>query len=423
MKKDSGDSSSTRSAFAASGKTFRMEGISRRVRQITISAIKEMPLLASRLDGCVSLGQGIPSFPTPKHIREAVWNVMQEESDSGKYSLGPGLPVLRRAVSSYLLSERGVEADPESEICVTVGAMEGLSAAILTLVDRGNEVILPSPNYASHIEQILLAEGVPVFAPLEGSTWQLNPDAMRRVITPKTKAIILCNPHNPTGANFSREGLEAVVRLALEYDLFIIADETYDFLVYDGKPFCSLTSFPELRDRLIGVFSFSKKYAMTGWRVGFVLAPGEILDHIMKVHDAVAICAPTLSQYAALAALEGPQECVEEMRCSLQARRDLALGRLEKLRDHFSVIRPQGAYYLMAKFNVPGVDSMTYALKLLNEARVITIPGAAFGPHGEDHLRMSFGGTEAELIEAFDRIDRWLLGNPFGSAPSDHRRI
>jgi aminotransferase len=184
-----------------------------------------------------------------------------------------------------------------------------------------------------------------------------------------------------------------------------------------------LTSFPELRDRLIGVFSFSKKYAMTGWRVGFVLAPGEILDHIMKVHDAVAICAPTLSQYAALAALEGPQECVEEMRCSLQARRDLALGRLEKLRDHFSVIRPQGAYYLMAKFNVPGVDSMTYALKLLNEARVITIPGAAFGPHGEDHLRMSFGGTEAELIEAFDRIDRWLLGNPFGSAPSDHRRI
>jgi aminotransferase len=413
MKNDLDDNSRARSAFAASGKTFRLEGISRRVRQITISAIKEMPLLASRLDGCVSLGQGIPSFPTPMHIREAAWKVMQDESDTGKYSLGPGLPVLRRAVSDYLLSERRVVADPESEICITVGAMEGLSAAILTLVDRGDEVILPSPNYASHIEQILLAEGVPVFAPLEETTWQLDPEAMRRAITPKTKAIILCNPHNPTGANFSRESLEAVVRLAVENDIFIIADETYDFLVYDGKPFCSLTSFPELRDRLVAVFSFSKKYAMTGWRVGFVFAPGEILDHIMKVHDAVAICAPTLSQYAALAALQGPQECVEEMRGALQERRDLACERLDGLREHFSVIRPRGAYYLMAKFHVPGVDSMTYALKLLNEARVITIPGAAFGPHGEHHIRMSFGGTETELNEAFDRIEEWLRGRPF----------
>jgi aminotransferase len=134
----------------------------------------------------------------------------------------------------------------------------------------------------------------------------------------------------------------------------------------------------------------------------------------MKVHDAVAICAPTLSQYAALAALEGPQGCVGVMRNTLQARRDLAFERLERMRDQFRVIRPRGAYYLMAKFDVPGVDSMTYALKLLNEARVITIPGAAFGPHGEYHLRMSFGGTEAELIEAFDRIEKWLLGNPFG---------
>jgi len=204
-----------------------------------------------------------------------------------------------------------------------------------------------------------------------------------------------------------------VVRLAVENDIFIIADETYDFLVYDGKPFCSLTSFPELRDRLVAVFSFSKKYAMTGWRVGFVFAPGEILDHIMKVHDAVAICAPTLSQYAALAALQGPQECVEEMRGALQERRDLACERLDGLREHFSVIRPRGAYYLMAKFHVPGVDSMTYALKLLNEARVITIPGAAFGPHGEHHIRMSFGGTETELNEAFDRIEEWLRGRPF----------
>ncbi|MEN6441845.1 MAG: pyridoxal phosphate-dependent aminotransferase [Syntrophobacter sp.] len=402
----------TRSAFAASGKIFRTEGISRRVGQITISSIKEMPLLASRIGGCVSLGQGIPSFPTPFHIREAVWKAMQEDGDSGKYSLGPGMPELRRAVSRHL-AERGVRADPESEICITVGAMEGLSAAVLTLVDRGDEVILPSPNYASHIEQVLLAEGVPVFAPLDPLTWQLDIDAIKRAITPKTKAIILCNPHNPTGANFSRENIEALVRIALEHNLFVIGDETYDFLVYDGGTACSLTSFPELRDRLVAVFSFSKKYAMTGWRAGYVFAPGDILDHIMKIHDAVAICAPTLSQHAALAALEGPQESVGEMRDRLEARRDLACERLEKLNEHFSVIRPRGAYYLMARYRVPGVDSMTFALRLLEEARVITIPGAAFGPDGENHVRMSFGGLEDEISEAFDRIERWINTNPF----------
>ncbi|NLI80262.1 MAG: pyridoxal phosphate-dependent aminotransferase [Deltaproteobacteria bacterium] len=401
-----------RSALVAAGKSYRLKGISQRVRRINISAIKEMPLLASRLEGCLSLGQGIPSFPTPRHIVEAAFAAMTESPETGKYSLGPGLLELRKAVAFELSRKAGIPVDPQREICITVGAMEALAAAVLTVVDRGDEVILPTPNYASHIEQVLLAEGVPVFVPLLETDWQLDVKAFERAVTPRTKAIILCNPHNPTGANFRPEDLRRLVEIALRRDLFIISDETYDFLVYDGGMHFSLTSIPELRENLIATFSFSKKYAMTGWRVGYVFAAEGVLDQMMKIHDAVAICAPTVSQVAALAALSGPQECVWEIAAALRRRRDLTCRRLDGLRDHFCYVRPRGAYYLMARYTAP-VDSMTYALRLLREARVITIPGAAFGPTGEGHIRLSFGGTEEEIDGAFDRMTRWLKTNPF----------
>lgn len=402
----------SRSALEASGKVYRSEGISGRVSRICISAIKEMPLLASRIGGCVSLGQGIPSFPTPDHILEAVSRAMRDDPHCGQYTLGPGMGPLREAVAEHLQRSRGIAVDPYREICITVGAMEGLAAGILTVVDRGDEVILPSPNYASHIEQVLLAEGAPVFVPLRESDWQLDVEAIRRAITPRTRAVVLCNPHNPTGAHFREEDLRAVAALACAHDFFVIADETYDFLVYDNRPHFSLAALPELRERLIATFSFSKKYAMTGWRVGYVYASEGVLDHIMKVHDAVAICAPTLSQHAALAALRGPQDCVAAIRDTLARRRDHTCRRLDGLAGHFSYVAPQGAYYLMARCLAPDIDSMTVALRLLNEARVITIPGSAFGPTGEGHIRLSFGGTEEEIHEAFDRIEAWLERNP-----------
>lgn len=404
---------SVRSALVASGKIYQTQGISQRVKQISISAIKEMPILANKVGGCVSLGQGIPSFPTPDHIVDAVCRVMREDLQSGKYTLGPGLPQLRQTVAEKLSEQIARRVDPESEICITVGAMEALLATMLTVVERGDEVILPSPNYASHIEQVLLAEGVPVFAPLLTNDWQLDVSAVRAAITPKTKAVVLCSPHNPTGANFGEPALRELAQLALKHNLFIITDETYDFLVYEDNPHFSLTTIPELKERMIATFSFSKKYAMTGWRVGYVYAPEAILDHIMKIHDAAAICAPTLSQHAALAALQGPQDCVDEIRSALRARRDLTCERLDRLSEFFDYVKPQGAYYLMARYKVPDVDSMNFALRLLREARVITIPGAAFGPAGENHIRLSFGGAESEIDEAFDRIERWLASRPF----------
>jgi aminotransferase len=382
--------------------------ISRRVGQIKVSATKEMPLLASRVGGCVSLGQGVPSFPTPPHIVEAVCHALRTNPASGKYSLQPGIPELRQAIAGFLEADKSIQADPQTGILVTVGAMEGLLAAILTVVDRGDEVVLPSPAYASHIEQVLLAEGVPVFAPLSQQDWGLDVAAIRQAITPRTRAIILCNPSNPTGAVFSEEQVRALCHLALEHGLIIISDETYDVLVYDGRPPLSPASLPGMGDRVISVFSLSKKYALTGWRVGWVTACRELMSQIVKVHDCAAICAPTPAQYAALAALTGPQDCVGDMQRALANRRKLCCERLDALSEAFAYVKPAGAFYVMARYRFTDAPSKEVAVRILNEARVITVPGGSFGPGGEGHLRLSFGGDETELTEAFDRIERWL---------------
>ncbi len=382
--------------------------ISRRVKRIQISAIKLMPLVASRVGGCVSRGQGIPSFPTPPHVVEAVCRALRSEPWSGKYSLQPGLPELRRAAAEFLRTEKSLEFDPATEIGITVGAMEGLLAAFLALVERGDEVIVPDPIYEPHLQQIKLAEGVPVFVPLKKEDWGLDLAAVEAAVTDKTKAIVLCNPANPTGRVFTDGEVRALARLAEERDLYLISDETYEHLVYEGPAPLSPAAVEGMRDRVVSVFSFSKKYAMTGWRIGFVAASADLMAELMKVHDSAAICAPTPSQLAALAALTGPQEVVAEMRQALARRLELVCRRLDRLGGAFSYIKPQGAYYLMARYHFTDQPSQELALRLVEEARVITVPGSSFGPGGEGHLRLSFGGDEAELNEAFDRLERWL---------------
>lgn len=384
------------------------EKFSQRVEQISISATKEMPILASRIGNCISLGQGVPSFATPGHIIEAVCGVLRENPAAGKYSLQTGMVELRNRLSAYLLKEKKIQADPDTEVLVTVGAMEALMAAVMTVVDRGDEVILPSPTYASHIEQVLLAEGTPVFVPLRDRDWGLDVDKIRQAVRSKTRAIILCNPSNPTGAVFDDADVRALCELALARNIIIISDETYDFMTYGRRAPLSPASLPELGEHVISVFSFSKKYALTGWRVGWMTACERLMSQIMKVHDASAICAPTPSQYAALAALSGPQDCVEEMCRALSERKDLCCSRLDRLAGKFDYVAPRGAFYVMARYLFTNRSSKDVAVQMLNQARVITVPGGSFGPHGEGHLRISFGGQEDELNEAFDRIENWL---------------
>ena len=381
--------------------------VSQRVQNIATSATKEMAIIAARIGGCVSLGQGVPSFGTPAHIIEAVTKVLAEDVNSGKYSLQTGMGELRYSIADYLLREKNIVIDPESEVCVTVGGMEALLATVMTVVDEGDEVILPTPTYASYIEQVLLAGGVPKHVPLTGE-WGLDLTAIEKAIGPRTRAIMICNPGNPTGTVFSDEEMIALCKLAVAHNFVVITDEAYDYIVYGGAAPCSPLGMDEFRDNVISIYSLSKKYALTGWRVGWVAATAGWMAQIMKVHDATAICAPTPSQFAALVALEGDQSCVAEMRDKLVERRQLCCDRLDRLKEYFSYVAPKGAFYVMAKYLFSDESSQEVATRVLEEAKVITIPGGAFGKGGEGHLRLSFGGEPEVINEAFDRIERWL---------------
>jgi len=381
--------------------------ISRRVQAIAVSATKAMAQEAARIGGCVSLGQGVPSFATQPAVVDEVVRTLRSHPASGKYTLQTGLPELRRRIARTLREEKGVEIDPESEICLTVGAMEGLLATLLTLVDQGDEVILPSPTYASYIEQIHLAGGVPVCAPLT-SDWGLDLEAVRRAVTPRTRALMLCNPGNPTGNVFADAEVLALCELAMERNFVVVVDETYDYLVYDGRTPLSPLGLPQCRNHVVCVSSLSKKYALTGWRIGWVTAAQGLMAQIMKVHDAATICAPTPSQHAALAALNADPAWLAECRRQLGRRRELCCRRLDDLRDFFSYVEPRGAFYVMARYLFSDAPSHQVATQLLHGAGVIAIPGGCYGLGGEGHLRLSFGGEEAEINEAFDRIAGWL---------------
>jgi len=389
--------------------------LAQRVRRITVSPIKEMAILAAEVPDAVSLGWGLPDFRTPEHIRQAIADAALREPTMGKYSHPKGVPALRQAIAQRLGERHGLELDPDSEVLITAGSMAALLASMLAVIEAGDEVLLLSPCFSSHQEQVRLAEGVPVFVPLiEEEGWRLDVEAVERAITPRTKALVMCNPANPTGAVFPEADLRRIAQLALEHELFIISDEAYAFLVYDGRSFFSLDQIAELKDNLIGCYSFSKEYAMTGLRVGYVHAPRRVIDNVLKVHDAFVICAPTLGQLAVLAALEGPEDCVAQFRAGFARRRDLICRRLAQLNGvgsgavgcSFQV--PQGAYYVFPRFHGLEWGSIELSLRLLYEAKVVTVPGIAFGSEGEDHLRLSFCGSEEGIEEAFDRFEAWL---------------
>jgi aspartate/methionine/tyrosine aminotransferase len=379
---------------------------SQRAKNIKISATKLMPMLASGVGDCVSLGQGVPSFATPPHVVEAVCRALRDSPSAGKYSLQPGMAELRWAVADRLAQEKGLTANPETEIAITVGGMEALLCAVLCLCDRGDEVIIPEPYYPSHVEQVLLAEATPVFAPLRRTDWGLDPQAVAAAITPRTRAIIINSPHNPTGAVFAKDDLLAVAAIAERHGLYVICDDTYDTLSYDGPAF-SLASLSQLRERLVAVGSFSKRYALTGWRVGFACAAEAVMAQMLKVHDCAAICAPTPAQIAALASLTGPQDIYEAFRQALDARREVIMGHLEAMAPAVTAVHPAGAFYVMAHYDLP-LPPMEVATRLIREAHVITIPGDSFGPGGEQSLRLSFGSDEAEIATACERLEGWL---------------
>lgn len=381
-----------------------------RTKSIQLSPIKEIELAAARVPGVVSLAQGIPSFDTPEVIKSYV----REKLDSGetaKYSLAPGLIELRELVAESLGRE-GMVYDPDGEIIITAGSIEGISASLLAITEPGDEVILPTPCYASYQQAIRMAGCVPKFAPLnEERNFDLDVDAIARLITPRTAAIFYCNPNNPTGTIYSRAQSLRMMELAERHDLMIITDEVYKDFVFSDEPYFSPAQVEAFRSRVVRIFSLSKAYAMTGWRVGYLHSSREVVAEILKVHDTLVTCAPVISQHGAVAALAYGAEALAEFHAAYRRRRDLTLRHLDDLSHIFDYQKPNGAYFVFPRIKDPvplSEDSRALALDLLERGKVALVPGSAFGPTGESHLRMSFGREEAEIEEAFRRMRHYF---------------
>lgn len=382
--------------------------ISDRIQQIQKSAIHEMTRLSQQFEDVAFLSWAKPTTDTPEHIRSAAITAIQQKLVGG-YSQSMGLPELREAICTKLKRDNNIDAI-SSQVIVTVGAIEGLAAAILAVIDPGDEVILPSPTYSTHIRQVQIASGKPVLVPtIEEEGFILDLDAIRKAITPKTRAIVYCSPSNPTGTVFSEKILRQLGNIALEHNLTIITDEAYEYFTYDGHRHFSIHSIPELRNTVISTYTFTKTYAMTGWRIGYLHASEELIPQINKAHIPLAICVPVVSQYAAIAALQGPQTCVEQFKQHYLDARNLMLERLDNLSAIFDYQKPQGSYLMFPRILVKeGLDSTTFCKRLLREAKVSTTPGIAFGPTGESHLRLSFCVNKEIINQAFDRMDRYF---------------
>ena len=379
--------------------------ISKRVSQIPKSAIHEMTRLSKEVEDVAFLSWAKPTAGTPEHIREGAIKAIRNGYVGG-YSENSGLVSLREAIVDKLKRDNKVKADV-SQILVTVGAIEGLSAAIMAIIDPGDEVLLFSPTYSTHIRQVVIASGKPILIPtIEEEGFALDFDAIRKAITPRTKAIFCCSPNNPTGTVFSEKELRELASLALQNNLMIITDEAYEYFIYDSHKHFSIASIPEMKEHVISCYTFTKTYAMTGWRIGYLHADESLIPQITKAHIPFAICAPVVSQYAALAALDGPQNCVSEFRAHYLAARNLMCERLDELDSIFAYQKPGGSYLMFPKILLEeGKDSEAFCKNLLKSGKVSTTPGIAFGPTGESHLRLSFCVSPDEINKAFDRIE------------------
>jgi len=387
-----------------------------RTKNLNLSVIKQMELRASKYPDVISLAQGVPNFDTPECIKRRV-ELALKRGMVAKYSLSPGISELRELIETKL-SQENMFYDWEKEILITAGSIEGITATILALTNPGDEIIIPEPTYTSYREVIILAGCIPVFVPLdEANSWSFDLEKFKSAITPKTKAIFYCNPNNPTGTIYAKEQLMGLAQLAQQHDLYLISDEVYkDFLFDDKQKIFSLAEVPELRKRVIRLFSFSKSYAMTGWRVGYLHSDESVLKEILKIHDCLVTCAPVISQYAAMGALEMGDKDLIEMNDEYRQRRDLICWHLDELSHVFSYVRPESAYFVFPKILLDKIDykdcehadslSWKFALWVLEEAKVAVVPGVAFGPNGEGHIRMSFGRSEKDINDAFRRLKK-----------------
>lgn len=377
--------------------------ISRTVRELKPSGIRRFFDLAAGMEGVISLGVGEPDFVTPWHVREAAIRSIEEGYTS--YTPNAGLLELREEITNYVKNRYHVEYSP-SEVIVTVGASSAIDTAMRTIIDPGDEVIVVEPCFVSYSPTVTLAGGIPVpVQALKENDFKILPSQIEAAITHKTKAMIICFPNNPTGTLLNRTELEALAEIAKKYDLLVISDEIYAELTYDDS-FTSMASLPGMRERTILVNGFSKAFAMTGWRLGYVCAPEEIASAMLKVHQYALMCASTNSQYAGLEALRNGQGEVEKMVKSYRLRRNFIVNSFNEM--GLTCHMPGGAFYAFPSIESTGLSSQEFAERLLLEQSVAVVPGDVFGESGEGHIRCSYATSMEELKEAMKRIKRFI---------------
>lgn len=380
------------------------EKLSQKVLNLKSSGIRAFFDMANEIPDVISLGVGEPDFDTPWHIREAGIQALQ----SGKtfYTSNAGLQELRAAISCYTKRKTGLTYNPENQIIVTVGGSEAIDLALRALLNAGDEVIYLEPGFVSYYPCIKLADGVPVPIRLtEENRFRLKPEQLEAAVTPKSKVLILSYPNNPTGAVMEKEDLEALLPVIQKHDLIVISDEIYGELTY-GVKHCSIAGLPGMEQRTIIINGFSKSFAMTGWRLGYALGNHEIIEQMVKIHQFAVMCAPTISQYAAIEAMEQGDGDIEAMRESYDQRRKFLYHELQRL--GLPCFEPQGAFYMFPNIREFGLSSGEFALKLLKEEKVAVVPGDSFGECGEGFVRISYAASLQNLKEAVNRIFRFL---------------
>jgi aminotransferase len=378
--------------------------ISAKVDQLKPSGIRRFFDLAAGMEGVISLGVGEPDFVTPWSVREAA--ILSLEQGYTSYTANAGLLELRQEIASYMVKSFGVKYEPESEIIVTVGASQAIDIALRAILDQGDEVIVIEPCFVSYAPLVSLAGGTPVSVQTrKEDDFKILPSQLEQAITQRTKAILLCSPNNPTGTMLSGNELEAIAAVAEKHDLLVLSDEIYAELVYDEE-YTSFASISGMKERTLLISGFSKGFAMTGWRLGFICAPKEISQAMLKIHQYSMMCAPTMAQFAALEALRTGRGDVESMQKSYRRRRNYFVQSLEDIGLPCHI--PGGAFYAFPSIEGTGLTSEQFAEQLLLEEKVAVVPGNVFGESGEGHIRCSYASSMEQLQEAIKRIGRFL---------------
>jgi aspartate/methionine/tyrosine aminotransferase len=361
--------------------------------------------IAAGLKDVIALGRGDPDLDTPEHIIAAGQKALGEGGTHYTHPLG--IPQLREAIAASIKANGGGDYTAE-EVVVTAGAQESMFVAMLALIDPGDEVIIPSPGYGTYHQAVELASGTIVTVPtFEKDGFALTADAVAKALTPKTRMLCLINPSNPTGMVIPPSEIEKLAALAVKHDLIVISDEIYGRLVYDNARVQPVAALPGMKDRTITIDGFSKAYAMTGWRIGYFAAPRHFTKPMAEIHHGLAICAPAVSQYAALAALTGSQDCVEDMRREYDKRRRVMMSALDRM--GLSYPKPNGAFYVYANVSSTGASASDFCLRLLQDGKVMMFPGLLFGDHCDEYVRISLLQPIPKIEEAVRRMESVVL--------------